>query len=351
MTVEPLRSPTSTRAAPQRHIAIYATCPQSKDHQPLSYARRAIEVAQWSEQYGCEGMLIYADNSLVDPWHVAHLVLQHTHRLMPLVAVQPIYMHPYTAAKAISTLAFLYGRRLALNMIAGGFRNDLLALHDPTPHDERYERLTEYTLIIRRLLSGAEPVTFHGRYYQVTNLKLTPPLPQELFPRLLISGSSDAGRAAARAIGATAVRYPKRPEEEVGQLDDPELDCGVRVGIIARETDEEAWAVAHERFPADRKGQLLHKLAMKASDSEWHRQLSERAAARAEGDPYWLWPFQNYKTFCPYLVGSYERVAALLAGYMKLGCRTFILDIPPSEIELQHTRVVFEEARELTWPD
>ncbi|RMG35294.1 MAG: alkanesulfonate monooxygenase, partial [Planctomycetota bacterium] len=148
----------------------------------------------------------------------------------------------------------------------------------------------------------------------------------------------------------TAVRYPKRPEEEVGALDDPELPCGVRLGIIARDSDGEAWAVAHERFPADRKGQLLHQLAMKASDSEWHRQLSERAGQQAENDPYWLFPFQNYKTFCPYLVGSYGRVAELLAGYMKLGCRTFILDIPPCEVELQHTRVVFEEAKELAWP-
>jgi alkanesulfonate monooxygenase len=50
---------------------------------------------------------------------------------------------------------------------------------------------------------------------------------------------------------------------------------GVRVGIIAREAADEARAVAHERFPEDRKGQLTHQLAMKISDSEWHRKLSE----------------------------------------------------------------------------
>ena len=125
----------------------------------------------------------------------------------------------------------------------------------------------------------------------------------------MISGSSDAGLAAARAISATAVKYPKPPGEEQDQRSDT-IDSGVRVGIIARETSEEAWRVALERFPEDRKGQITHKLAMKVSDSSWHKQLSTLGEKPvSEENPYWLGPFENYKTFCPYLVGSYDRVA------------------------------------------
>src|SRR5690606_27539223 len=112
---------------------------------------------------------------------------------------QPVYMHPYTVAKMVSSLAYLYERPVDLNMLAGGFKNDLVALGDHTPHDERYERTTEYALIVKRLLAG-EAVTVDGRYYDVKNLRLTPPLPDELMPRFLISGSSPAGLAAARAI-------------------------------------------------------------------------------------------------------------------------------------------------------
>ena len=39
-------------------------------------------------------------------------------------------------------------------------------------------------------------------------------------------------------------------------------------------------AVARERFPEDRKGQITHQLAMKVSDSAWHRQLSELGERR-----------------------------------------------------------------------
>jgi alkanesulfonate monooxygenase len=62
--------------------------------------------------------------------------------------------------------------------------------------------------------------------------------------------------------------------------------------------------------------------------------------------PYWLVPFQNYKTFCPYLVGSYQTTAKELSRYIALGYRTFILDIPPDERELEHIGVVFNLCRD-----
>jgi alkanesulfonate monooxygenase len=324
-------------------IRIFSTCPASKDLDKRDYVRNVADVARWSEGAGCHGILVYADNSLVDPWLVSQVIMENTEALCPLVAVQPVYMHPYSVAKMVASLGFLHGRRLWLNIVAGGFKNDLVALNDETPHDERYDRAVEYTLIIKGLLSGSDPVTFEGKYYTVTNLKMTPALPAELYPGIMISGSSDAGLQAAEAIGATAVRYPKPPGEEEPLTESVEF--GIRVGIIARDDADDAWKIAHERFPEDRKGQITHSLAIKVSDSRWHHQLSEKGHDEpSEENPYWLGPFQNYKTFCPYLVGSYERVAQELANYVSLGFHTFILDIPPSEEELHHTGIVFEEA-------
>jgi alkanesulfonate monooxygenase len=330
-----------------RGIRIYTTCPQSKDVAPCDYLRRVVAISRWSEEFHCEGMLIYTDNSLVDPWLVAQVVIENTRRLMPLVAVQPIYMHPYAVAKMVASIAHLHDRRIALNMLAGGFRNDLIALGDTTAHDDRYQRTTEYTHIIRSLLSGDGPTERTGKYYSVANLKMNPPLASEHFPKILISGSSEAGMAAAREIGATAVRYPQPAESEAEDRDAiaSGVTCGIRVGIIARDDDEEAWRVAHQRFPEDRRGQIAHKMAMRVSDSVWHKQLSaiEQQPRTAES-PYWLGPMQNYKTFCPYLVGSHARVAAELCRYITLGFRTVILDIPPDRRELEHTMQVFRMA-------
>jgi alkanesulfonate monooxygenase len=292
-------------------------------------------------------MLVYTDNGLVDPWLVAQIVLQSTERLCPLVAVQPVYMHPYAVAKMVASLAFLHGRRIYLNMVAGGFRNDLTALGDDTPHDDRYERAVEYTLIVKGLLEGG-PVTFEGRYYRVKNLKLVPVVPHELAPGILISGSSEAGARAAEAISATRVKYPQPPGEEALQAVNGTGPAGIRVGVITRPQADEAWDVAHGRFPEDRKGQITHNLAMRVTDSKWHEQLSRLGEHPiSDANPYWLVPFENYKTFCPYLVGSYDRVGSELAHYMSLGFSTFILDVPASREDLDHTAMAFEYAGRL----
>jgi alkanesulfonate monooxygenase len=331
-------------------IRVFATTPPSNGADLGTYVKRVTDAARWSEAAGCEGTLVYTDNGLVDPWLVSQAIVQSTERLCPLVAIQPVYMHPYSAAKMVASLGFMYNRRVWLNIVAGGFKNDLAALADDTPHDERYDRATEYVQVMLRLLAG-EATTLEGRYYRVKNLRMTPPLSTELQPGVLMSGSSPAGLAAARAIGAVPVKYPEPPGEEEAIAGGAEF--GVRIGIIARDTEDEAWRIAHERFPEDRKGQIAHAVAMKVSDSRWHQQLSRRGAGVAEenGDehprnPYWLVPFQNYKTFCPYLVGTHDRVAELVGSYVRLGARTFILDVPRSEEDLRHISVVFDAAPE-----
>ena len=324
---------------------LFTTCPPSTDQR--NYARRVIEISQWSEEFDCRGMLIYADNGLVDPWVVAQIVIQNTRRICPFVAVQPIYMHPYSVAKLVASIGHLYHRQIALNMVAGGFRNDLIALGDTTEHDDRYLRLTEYAQIIRQLLEADGTVAMHGRYYSVKNLKMTPPQPRELFPEIFVSGSSAAAMTAAATIGATAIRYPRPAEFEAAEHDvlATGVKFGARLGIIAREDSEEAWRVARERFPIDRRGQLAHQIAVKTSDSVWHQQLSQLDEHPLfEQNPYWLGPMLNYKTFCPYLVGSISRVAQELGRYLSLGFRTFILDIPPSRAELAHVVDVFRRA-------
>src|SRR2546427_12610569 len=197
--------------APNSSVELFSTCPASTGTDPGAYAQTVAEIARWSERYGCKGILVYSDNSLIDPWLVSQIIVQHTTSLCPLVAVQPVYMHPYTVAKMVASFGYLYGRRIYLNMVAGGFKNDLNSLNDPTPHDERYARLAEYTTLILDLLRAPAPVTLAGRYYSVTNLKMTPPLAPELLPGVFVSGSSAARLEAARSLGATAGPYPKPP--------------------------------------------------------------------------------------------------------------------------------------------
>ncbi|MFQ5906254.1 MAG: hypothetical protein ACE5JA_06745 [bacterium] len=47
-------------------IDIFSTVPQSVDVEQVTYVEKVIEVARWSEEAGCKGILIYTDNRLVD---------------------------------------------------------------------------------------------------------------------------------------------------------------------------------------------------------------------------------------------------------------------------------------------
>jgi alkanesulfonate monooxygenase len=200
-------------------------------------------------------------------------------------------------------------------------------------------------LVIKQLLESRAPISYQGEFYRVDKLTLVPRLPQELLPEVFVSGSSSAGLAAACELGATAIEYPKPPGECDAKCGSDGINLGIRVGLITRETEDEAWQVAYEQFPCDRRGELAHQLATKASDSVWHKDLSERE--RPTGDtksPYWLRPFETYKSFCPYLVGSYETVAGELSQYLAIGYNTFILDIPASEQDLQHISIALDHA-------
>jgi alkanesulfonate monooxygenase len=325
-------------------IRLFSTCPPSVQYKfGDDYMRKVKEVAEWCDDAGIEGILVYTDNSLVDPWQVSQVILSNTSDLAPLVALQPVYMHPYTAAKMVTTFSYLYNRRIYLNMVAGGFINDLIALGDCTEHDNRYDRIVEYTSIMKYLLDGSGPLSFTGTYFTVKNLTIKPRIPPELVPEVFVSGTSAAGIAAARKIGATSISYPGTPS---GEKISRGVPTGIRIGIIAREESREAWRIAHERYPVDRKGQLAHAMARKVSDSSWYEQLSEIDERPPErSSPYWLVPFKNYKTFCPYLVGSYGEVRCEISQYIREGFQTFILDVPPSREELHHTAIVFDGAQ------
>jgi alkanesulfonate monooxygenase len=125
------------------------------------------------------------------------------------------------------------------------------------------------------------------------------------------------------------------------------LRRGIRIGIIARHDADDAWQIARARFPENRRGQLAHSFALSTSDSIWHNHLSELvSSASKQSNPYWLWPFQNYGSFCPYLVGDYDTVADEISRCIGLGYFTNVLDIPREAGDLEATNVVFSLALE-----
>jgi alkanesulfonate monooxygenase len=312
---------------------------------------RTRDIAKWSEECGFRGMLLYTDNRTLDAWVLGQHVLFGTTRLSPLIAVQPVYMHPFATAQKILALTCLYGRTVDLNLVAGGFGLDLAGLNDRAEHDDRYERLAEYGLIVMKLLTG-ENVTFKGRFYSLNGVKLNSSVPVDLRPHLTVAGSSPAGRKCATVLGATPIEYPEpldvtslSCERSMGLTIVDNCNKGIRIGILARETTQSAWDRAKKWLPDVSTDKSRLTSAVSVTDSSWLRRLSDVALSVRTDPPdvYWLRPFEMGVSFCPYLVGSYGDVARYLCAYVNTGVRVIILDTPREKEELEHTYVAMTE--------
>jgi alkanesulfonate monooxygenase SsuD/methylene tetrahydromethanopterin reductase-like flavin-dependent oxidoreductase (luciferase family) len=306
------------------------------------------EYAQRAEQYGISGLLAFYNHRSLDPMVVAATILQHTKAMTPLIALQPYAMTPFTAAKAIWSLTSLHRRRIDVNLITGATKAELDEIGEQLDHDERFLRATEYMTVVRALLSSDEPLTHEGRFYRYRALRLNSRLDPELRPRTFVAGSSSAGQRMAAAVADVAITHP----EPVQQFAEAFLGegrhgqrIGIRVGLVARATDEEAWSAARSLYAEDRSARL--KTAMrKKSESEWIKRLAHLATAEGVYDEvYWTGAFRADKGNMPVLVGSYRKVADYLERYLDLGVSTVILGGGFGEEDFEHASTVLADLR------
>jgi len=326
-------------------VTLYTTCRSSIGYHEPDHLGRLLEIAGWADDAGYRGALVYSDATSIDSLMAAQAAIANTESFVPLVAIQPIDLSPFALARSVSSLAHLYGRRIDVNFVSGGFSRDLAVQGDTVSHDARYDRLTEYATIATKLLGGGM-VNHTGEYYNFRRARLTAPVPHDLLPKTYVSGSSTASLDAGEALGVGQLSFPVLPEDFVSpDVRKNKFGSGISIGIIARDDSAEAWRIAHERFPADPEGAARMKLLLAAGTSSWQPQLAAVPIPdEAEGQAYWLVPFRYHHTFCPYLVGNHDEVARALTTYLNGGIRTFVLDIPRGPEDLWNARIAMERA-------
>lgn len=322
-------------------VPVFTVAPRTED--VARYWPDVTRVIQLSEAHGCEGMLIFTGNDVVvEPWIAAHALVTSTRRLTPLVAVNPIYMHPYTVAKMIATFAHLHQRRVRLNLVTGAALSYQAALGDEVPHDERYDRLGEYLSAIRALLSRPR-ATLKGSYYRLAAAQVLPRVPPELAPEFFLAGQSPAARRVAQEHGATSL-HMLGPKLAGGVGADQR---SIHFGMVVRETEGEAWTAARALFPEDPDRAEVLDMTMSNTDSDWKIKLRTAADRVPHEEPgFWLAPFRHMQADCPYFVGSEAQASALLADLVVAGITSFVLDIAPSDEEFRRIDGAFARAAE-----
>ena len=210
------------------------------------------QVAQAADRLGFGGVLIPTGRSCEDSWLVAASLIPVTQRLKFLVALRPGIISPTVAARQAATLDRLSGGRALFNLVTGGDPEELAGDGLFLTHEERYQASVEFTRIWRRVLEG-ETVDYDGQHISVKGAKLLYPPIQQPRPPLYFGGSSDAAHdLAARQVDAylTWGEPPAAVAEKFADIrrraaqQGRQVRLGVRLHVIVRETNEEAWADA-----------------------------------------------------------------------------------------------------------
>lgn len=299
-----------------------------------------IEMADASD---VTGVLIFTGNDIpIEPFVLAQTILERSTTLSPLVAVNPIYHHPYSVARMVSSFHALYGRQTYLNLVTGASVRHLESLGDRLGHDERYDRLTEFAQVVRSLLRTRGVTTFEGRFYKLLGAQLAQRLPGSAEPTFLIAGESAASRRCAAEIAAIRISMLGGPSPETGPA-----EAGVHFGLVARSDETAAIDAAQHIFADNGQGAELHEVALQFSDSEWKHRLDRQARSEPSSASRWMIPFRTGRADCPYVVGDHARVAGAIAGLVKEGRTTFILDVPPTAADFENLKVVLDRAAEL----
>ncbi|GAA3888355.1 FMNH2-dependent alkanesulfonate monooxygenase [Gibbsiella dentisursi] len=246
--------------AKQENINVFWFLPTHGDGRYLGTAKggRPVDlaylqqVALAADNLGYYGVLIPTGKSCEDSWLVAAALAPLTRRLRFLVAVRPGLQPPSLAARMAATLDRLSEGRLLINVVTGGDpvenKGDGIFLS----HAERYAVTQEFLQVYQRLLAG-EKVDFIGEHIHVEGAEVLFPPVQENGPPLYFGGSSpEAIDIAAQQIDtyltwgepvdlvAEKLAVVRQRAEQAGRR----LDYGIRLHVIVRETEEEAWAAA-----------------------------------------------------------------------------------------------------------
>ncbi|WP_405059127.1 LLM class flavin-dependent oxidoreductase [Kribbella sp. NBC_01505] len=320
---------------------VFAISP--RNHDTRTAWREIDATIGLADSYGFTGILAHTGNdTLVNPWLVGQHALAMSQRLRPLIAVNPVYHHPFAVAQFVSSLSYCYGRGLFLNFVAGTSIPDRLALGDDVDHDLRYARLSEYGAIVLRLLESSAPIDVTGEFYGLSRARLPQPTTPESRPVAFVAGQSPAARHCAETLAAVRIQLlsPGVPADGDG--------LGMYGGLIVRETVEEAWRVALLRYPTDDGLERAAASALRYTDAVWRR-AAFAATVDGTDTPPWFWtgPMRSMRADCPFLVGDVETLAGVVAAHRRAGVTSFIFDLAPEETDFAWAARMLERADKL----
>jgi len=297
------------------------------------------QIAQAADRLGFEGVLLPTGPSCFDGWTLTSALAPLTERLKFLVALRPGIIAPGYAARQAAALDQVLQGRLLLNIVTGGNPTELAQDGVHLDHGDRYGQTEEFLTVWRAIASG-EPINFQGKHFKVESPgRLVFPSVQTPYPPLYFGGSSDAGLKVAgqhvdyyltwgEPVDAVAqkIAAAQAAAANFGRT----LRFGLRLHLIVRETEAEAWDAADRLISkvTDEAIEAARERRLRLSESEGQRRMTALHGFRRDAleiaPNLWAGVGLIREGAGTALVGDPETVAARLRAYQSVGLDTII---------------------------
>ncbi|CAE6754645.1 Alkanesulfonate monooxygenase [Paraburkholderia domus] len=312
------------------------TIPSTLDH--------FLKVAASAENAGFEYILVPVGPACWEAWTTASFIGAKLKKIKPLVAMKPGFVHPVAQAKMISAFCQFTDNRLYLNLIAGLSEGEAHAEGQLTSKEARYRKMEEEVTLLKKLLTE-DKVRFDGEFYHVNEPVFTPGLPAGLPDFFLGGGSEQAIEISAKhsSVHLFWGDYPSVITENIKKIRDVaakygrenELEYAMRLQVICRETEEEAWDFAHQLV----ENAAARKITKQQRDTHINSVANSRQAFLAGAEDGKLTPhlWTGINTVRSgagvAVVGNPRQVAEQLYEFVDAGCSGFCLSGYPHDKE------------------
>jgi alkanesulfonate monooxygenase len=268
-----------------------------------------------------------------------------TRNVAPLIAIRAGYANPTLTAKIFATLDQMTRGRLCINLIAGLDNSAAEADGVFDTKEVRYDKMDEEVQIMKRLWTTNEPIGFTGKHYRVNQVIEPKPYRKPYPPFFLGGGSAQAADISAKH-SAVHLFWGDTPEMIAGKVAElraraaeygraDRLKFGMRLQIICRDTEKEAWQAADDLI-AGTSRLVMQEIAggSKVVDdikktSEANRRvwdLLEQSGDSMRIHPHIWTGIATVRTGAGIaIVGTPAQIAATIEEFVEAGCTSFCL--------------------------
>ena len=267
----------------------------------------------------------------------AAMLAGRTQRLSFLVAMRPGYIKPALLAKMITTFDQLSEGRISINLIAGASDAELRADGITMTKEARYRRMDEEVSVLKAFFGAPEHREVAKRTLDLDAVRLLPRPYRLGGPRFYLGGGSrqawqiSAKHADVHLFWGDTIDFVRTSMAEIramaawhGRRD--AISFGMRLQIICRETEEEAWAFAR-RLVADVRPERQRFIRQHFAASEANCRVQQLADEHGEliGPNLWTGITKARPGAGIAIVGNPEQCADAIQRYIDIGCRSFCL--------------------------